>query len=333
MYKDSSNNVARTQIGRRQFIRDGLITAATGLLPSVDRLQSVQADEIAQDGEARIGSCPRPFYIIGHDTNSIDVATRCLISGANALEIDVNVLSGDRTKLCVCHGPELRTGPASNSSMPLSEFLTDLNCERQVIDRLSLLYFDCKSLAATEGHFRTMLDLINSKLTTASADNTRLSIIISVASLKDRAMFANAKTLLSSNQAVMIDGEKDFHGVVDLFSNQLGITAYCFANGISVANNLSQEFSPSIGHSLKTARTHKAASADPKLIFTWTVNNRHLMKRWVQFGVDGIISDLFPPWYNPGRGLTELVDLVENHGSELGIRIATRRDNPFGYDR
>jgi hypothetical protein len=175
-----------------------------------------------------------------------------------------------------------------------------------------------------------MLDLIRSKLIGPSCGNLSLSIIISVASLKDRAMFAHAKTLLAASEAVMIDEEKDFDGVVDLFSNQVGTRAYCFANGISFANSLSLQFAPSIEQSLKRARAYRAGSADPRLIFTWTVNNRHLMKRWLQFGVDGMISDCSPPWYNPGTGLTDLVDLVESHGNELGIRAATRHDNPFG---
>jgi hypothetical protein len=175
-----------------------------------------------------------------------------------------------------------------------------------------------------------MLDLIRSKLMAPSLGDVGLSVIISVPSLKQRAMFGDAKALLAASEAVMIDQEKDFDGVVDLFSKKIGIRPYCFANGVSLANNLALELFPSIEHSLQKARAYRAGSADPRLIFTWTVNSRHLMKRWVKFGVDGIISDCSPHWYNPGTGLTDLVDLVENHGNELGVRAATRHDNPFG---
>ena len=59
------------------------------------------------------------------------------------------------------------------------------------------------------------------------------------------------------------------------------------------------------------------------------MNDVGLMTQFIRIGVDGIIVDRSPPFYNRGIGLSGLVDLVRRQGARLGIRNATRQDNPF----
>ena len=66
-----------------------------------------------------------------------------------------------------------------------------------------------------------------------------------------------------------------------------------------------------------------------KFVGVWTVNDPDLMREYITMGVDGVITDIAPPFYNSGQGLTALTALVNSDGSRLGIRKASRTDQPF----
>ena len=64
---------------------------------------------------------PRPFYVIGHNTNTIPEVLDALKHGCNALEPDVNVYDANEGKLCISHGE------GSAGSPSLEQFLADLH--------------------------------------------------------------------------------------------------------------------------------------------------------------------------------------------------------------
>jgi hypothetical protein len=60
------------------------IVATAAALGGAERLL------VAQTGPN--GTSPRPFYVIGHNPNTLEMAELALIAGANALEPDVEML-------------------------------------------------------------------------------------------------------------------------------------------------------------------------------------------------------------------------------------------------
>lgn len=61
-----------------------------------------------------------PFYVVGHNPNTIALATAALESGANAIEPDINIYS-DGSGLCVSHDEGHQSAPS------LETYLTDLH--------------------------------------------------------------------------------------------------------------------------------------------------------------------------------------------------------------
>lgn len=318
----------RSTLQRRRFLE--LTLAAGGLLTlrtttGITRNIAQSAHSMAPSSSAKN---PRPFYVIGHDTNSIELVERHLELGANAIEIDVDVTEGNQQRLCVCHGPKLVTGPASPSSPELEDFLDAVRRISWKFPQLCLIYFDCKPLTATPQHLETILRAIKESLLDAPQSPTGLTTVISVALLKERNMFAHSAQLLAPTEGLMIDYDNDPRAVAAYFLRQ-GITREGYANGISFANPMSWLFAPHVKSSVQRACALRDAEDAPKWVFSWTVNELASMKRYIQFGVDGLITDANPPWYNPGSGLRGLMRLIATDGPRLGIRLATRTDNPL----
>jgi hypothetical protein len=269
----------------------------------------------------------RPFYAIGHNPNSIEQVKQVLAAGANAIEPDINVLKGHRDQLCVGHGPLLGVGPGADDSPPLEQFLKDLRQLARDDPALSLVYFDCKTLAATPFLGHTLLRTIRTHLIGSGAERIDLNVILSVATLKENAIFDAIRSDLQPGEAFMIDGESDPRRVADSFA-QLDARHHCYSNGTSFLNGMSSVLARNVRPSIEQACALRAQGRT-RLVLSWTVNRLPSMEDYIRIGVDGIIADVSPRFPNPGVGLPALVDLVKQRGAELGVRIATRADRPF----
>ena len=106
-------------------------------------------------GPAAFGA--RPFYVIGHNPNTIREVEDALDQGANAVEPDVNVSLLDGLRVCISHFRGLPTAP------PLVEFLQDLRAVALARPGLALVLFDCKVSRPRFG--RELLDAIRTHLT------------------------------------------------------------------------------------------------------------------------------------------------------------------------
>jgi glycerophosphoryl diester phosphodiesterase len=269
----------------------------------------------------------RPFYVIGHNPNSIEQVKQALAAGANAIEPDINVLRAHRDQLCVAHGPPLGVGPGANHSTPLEPFLKDLRELARDHSALSLVYFDCKTLAATPFLGHTLLQAVRTHLIGSGAARIDLNVILSVATLKETAIFDAIRTELQPGEALMVDGESDPRRVADSFA-QLDARHHCYGNGTSFVNGMSSWFARHVRPSIEQACDLRA-QGKTRLVVTWTVNRPASVEDYVRIGVDGIIADASPTLLNPGDGLPALVALVKERGADLGIRLATRADRPF----
>jgi glycerophosphoryl diester phosphodiesterase len=85
------------------------------------------------------GNTPRPFYVIGHNPNSLENADAVLRSGANALEPDIQV--NHQGKLVVAHDP----WPAHSSPLRVETYLEALvDWSQKRHPQLALVVFDSK---------------------------------------------------------------------------------------------------------------------------------------------------------------------------------------------
>lgn len=274
----------------------------------------------------------RPFYLIAHGANTLDLARTCLAEGANALEVDVNQLDGQTNVLCIGHGPDVGTGAAGKSHcVPLAEFLLGLHALARTNQNFCLAYFDCKTLAATPELGTNLLGAIRTHLTGPGADAADLNVLISVGKLREKAMFAKISSALRPHEALMVDGYSD-PVAVSAFFTEAGVTNQAFCDGIVPVNTFMSQFA--VAGAVRQACRLRDERHQIRFVGTWSVNNPFWMTKYIRMGVDGLVADRGPVWYNFcwanwGHGLHSLTRIVAKHGNELGLRPATRADNPF----
>jgi len=274
----------------------------------------------------------RPFYLIGHGANTLAAAREYLAAGANGLEVDVNQLAGHTNVLCIGHGPDMGTGPTEKKhSVPLADFLQGLHELARTNSRFCLVYFDCKTLAATPELGAQLLAAIRTHLTGDGTDRVDLTVLISVGKLKEKAMFANIASQLGPREGVMVDGYFDPAAVSGFFTRS-GVTNQAFCDGIVPFNPFLGQFA--VYETIRKACRLRDERRQIRFVGTWAVNNPWWMTRYIRLGVDGIVVDRRFVWYNfcwanMGNGLRSLTRLLRDKGESLGIRTADRADNPF----
>jgi hypothetical protein len=273
----------------------------------------------------------RPFYIIGHGANSLKRAGEYLSAGANALEVDVNVLEEQTNELCIGHGPNVGTGAAGKKhSIPIAGFLLGLH-QLARTNHLSLVYFDCKVLAATPKHGAALLEDIREYLVGSGSNHLDVTVLISVGKLEERAIFTDIARQLGAREGLMVDGFSDPRAVSRFFTAEQ-VTNQAFCDGIVPVNPFLSQFL--IYHAVRKACWLRDHQHQIRFVGTWSVNNPYCMRQYIKMGVDGIVVDKGPVWYNfcffnRGHGLHSLTEIVRRQGNDLGIRLATPSDNPF----
>ena len=271
---------------------------------------------------AQGSTVPRPFYLVGHNTNSIADVLAALSAGANAVEVDVNVYEDAPDRLCISEAGGLDSDEGGGANAPsLAEFLNDLHpvvAERQ--DSFALVIFDCKPKAATAEHGSTIQNIVRNLLT---LDND-LNVIFSVASLAEGAIFNIVRGDLRPREGLMIDQENDPDAVSAFFS---GVGPQCFGNGIA-ASFQAPSLSPHVRPSIEKACVLKAGSGSLKFVYTWTVGDPDTMREYLRIGVSGIIPGQSPSAFDPASVAVLHAILGEPEFQPL-VRLAGRRDNPF----
>jgi hypothetical protein len=264
---------------------------------------------------------------MAHQANSLAEAKACLAMGVNGLEVDVNVYARDPRALCIAHGPMIGTGPGNDHAIGFAEFLSQL---RPLIadSRLALIFFDCKPPVASAQLGHKILEDIRTCLEPSSPGNRRIRVVLSVPTRKYAAMLTALHPRLRAHELAMIDQEWQPQRVVDHFARH-SIQRYGTGNGSSVANGFLTAFWPSLRRSVREACRLRGNAQGPAFVSTFTVNRERAMRRYLAFGVDGIMSDRVPPLHNRGAGLARLCRLVEQEGPALGVRLATPEDAVF----
>jgi glycerophosphoryl diester phosphodiesterase len=254
---------------------------------------------------AQSGNVPRPFYIVGHNPNTIPDVIAALDAGANAIEPDVNVYADNEGELCISHSEGEPGAPS------LAQFLSSLHDVAIRRPALALVVFDCKEKVATAQHGTTLRNAIRALLTSG----TGLNVIISVSSFSETAIFDKIKNGLEPREGLMIDEENDPIAVSNFFTTNR-VENQCFGNGISFLNEI---LGPNVRPSMERVCEFRAESNRTRFIYVWTVQDDDLLREYIHIGVDGIITD----------DVAKLHRISNESQFRSVIRLAARNDDPF----
>jgi hypothetical protein len=249
---------------------------------------------------------PRPFYVIRHNPNTIDLVEEALNAGVNGIEPDVNVYTDRPEELCISHLKGDSDAPA------LETYLTKLREITLRDQRLCLVVFDCKSATATPAFGLKLLQSIRSCLTR----ETMLNIIISVSAVEHATIFDQIGDMLGPREGLMIDEHKDPVEIAAYFQER-DIRNQCYGNGISIQPIAIT--GPNVTPSMERACALRAATGVPKFICSWTVNEKKLGEEMIRAGVDGMICD----------DTDTLLQIMHRPEYRHFVRLAVRNDNPF----
>jgi len=249
---------------------------------------------------------PRPFYAVGHNTNSIEEVINCLAAGGNAIEPDVNVYTNNPDELCISHLE------GSDNAPPLRDFLKSLHRVAKQNEQLALVIFDCKKGATTPAFGIKLLEGIRELLTF----DVDLNFIISVSNIEEAWMFEGISSTLGARGGLVIDEMDDPVAVYNYFQ-KAGVINQCYGNGMSLPGITILD--PEILPSIERACALRAVQDIPKFIYAWTVNDEALQREFIRIGVDGIFTDEMP----------SLIKRVHEPEFHSVIRMANRSDNPF----
>ena len=242
----------------------------------------------------------RPFYIIGHNPNTVIDAMNYLRSGANALEPDVHFTNGDY------YMGEGTTSTDLSLANYLQGLCAALNSNPTLVP--ALIMFDTKN---SNGDILDMLSCIQTNYS-ANFKDTAISITRSQATGDEHNFFAPCAG--SPSPAVGIDEhtEPEF---VDTFFQSLGIRSYTYADGISIQIPLLANIYKA---RIKRAIAMRDTGNSFKLVYAWTLDFQGEIEGFLALNPDGLITD------NPGS----LKETIANKFSNQ-YRLATTSDNPF----
>jgi hypothetical protein len=284
------------------------------------------------------GTNPRPFYVIGHNPNTLEMAELALLSGANALEPDVIVLPAgavglpfflsDPTGMVIYHDNVSLT---ARVPLTLEEYLEGVHALAKIHKQLALIQLDVKPQAAKKENGQKILDAVHQHL---NYDDVMLNVIINVGNrVPDAELFTDIYSQLGEREGVSVDGEDN---------PALVVAALAPAEGGNIGyGDGTLGPGPNLPKAIDWGSFLKASWGFPRTIAdVYTIANGDMMDFFIEAGADGIIPDHFipiPPIPMPGLGLTEydlltapftalLKSKVKDHPE---IRYATRDDNPF----
>ena len=254
----------------------------------------------------------RPFYVVGHNPDTIADVHVALDAGANAIEPDVNMYRHLPEEFCISEAGLLDPdGGGSPSAPSLERFLVDLHDIAVQRPELALVIFDCKPRVATAEHGVRLLNAIRTLLTF----DIGLNVIVSVANLSGTPMFQTMGSMLGPREGGMIDEENDPVAVCEALQ-AAGVPNPCFGNGISALNSI---LGPHVKPSMEQACQFRAATGRLRFIYVWTVDDESLQRDYLRIGVDGIITN------HPAN----LRVIARENEFQSVVRLATRADSPL----
>ncbi len=311
-----------------------------GRTPGVVLIAVLLSGLALQASQPLNGAPRRPFYIFGHNPNTVQLVHDDLNRGANALEPDVSVLASD---ICSGDPTDSRNLVTCDTDVPgcvcsgvtyLLDWLKDLHSNVLAAQRgdvgsnpayagLALVVFDCKTPADVDGNGTNILNAVRTYLNDGLP--TPLNIVLSAPDIASgRRLFSafnqaspDPHAVLRSNEALMIDGEPNVDDVVTYFRSSLGFTGNV-AYGAGSSAGPGALYAPSLPRRIDRAVWHRAAYNDLQLIPYAYLIPADDMDYYIDAGVDGIICKE-----------EDLPTLLLKVLARTDVVIATPAMNPF----
>lgn len=231
----------------------------------------------------------RPFYIIGHNPNTVQEAAAFLHPdggyAANALEPDI-IFNAAEGEYYVFHPPLLvnwnMPSADNEGSISLYEYLNGLE---EIIGHvnLTLIAFDIKKAHDTGFDINHFMQFVYDNFS-SKPHCSHVAILATVADYSDIKVMS-AFNNQYANFAVGID-EHDDPGEVQSAFKEAHVPNFTYAHGSSLA------ITKAMKNSVKKAGEMQLVGNSFKLVYAWTVNNEENMAAYLKMGVDGMIVDL-----------------------------------------
>ena len=259
----------------------------------------------------------KPIYLIGHRANNSGDIYRAIQRGANAVECDIQYNKSDG-KFYVNH--DVAKG------LTLDDWLNEAAAVADKYgDMFALVYFDVKD----SDYF---LRFINTVHAHEEFSKKNLNIIYSVAKLKEaEKKFATAYSMLYPNEGLNIDFDNRVARIAGFYKNN-GIMRAWYGNGINAGVPINTILAPNVVPDLIRANEYRGAEVGQfKKTISWTYEKKDsvqmILSRHWQVKADAIMV-------NFGGGITgnHMKDVLEGFYELPGLRLATRKDNPFEYN-
>lgn len=259
---------------------------------------------------------PRPFYLVGHDTNSLEQIRAGLSGGLNAFEIDVN--EDHEGQLYVSHAPvnavtELFAAPAPAPLRPFLDELAGLASSPEGAG-IALVIFDCKVSRGEQA-----VELVAAVREHLLVRNPSLPVIFSVPSLNAaHTFFEPIHARLGAREALMVDEEDEPHAVAEFLAGK-GVARAAYGNGITTAIGVGLPTPRLIAQMDRAVALMELGSL--RFVYPWVLVAASTIRGFVRTGVSGVMVEI--------EDAGTLAGVLAEPEFSPEIRPAVRDDDPL----
>jgi len=255
------------------------------------------------------GSQPRPFYVIGHNPNTIEEVMDALNRGANALEPDVAVTNCNGQDILIDFDTDLGI-PSHCGELQFVDWCDAVNTIAQTNKNLAMVLVDIKEQASATLIGPKIMDIVRNHLNT---NGVNLNIIYSTAKTNYGTVFDLIYSKLNEREGVQFDGEDSPGLMVDYFFN------HGYPGNIGYGDGTSLQWGP-LTRIMDRAVFLRAAIGYPRVVSdVFLIDLGDSMRHFINSGVDGMIVK--------ANNESQATNIIAQEHPE--IRLATRDDNPF----
>jgi hypothetical protein len=254
------------------------------------------------------GAQPRPFYVIGHNPNSVQDVLDSLAGGANALEPDISQIDCDGKPILTTWDTDLGI-PSCAGAMRLVDWCDAVNAIAKTNPQLAMVVFDIKPPAKDPSNGPLIMDAVRNHL---NKDGVNLNVIYSVPTTNVGTVFDHIIDKLLPTEGVQVDAEDDAAAMMTYFFNR------GYTGNIGYGDGTSFMYGP-LTRAIDKAAFLRASVGFPRSVsYVYTLDLEASMDHFVNAGVDGIIV--------LAGNEAQLTNIVAHHPE---LRLATRADNQF----
>jgi len=287
---------------------NGIRKTALAAALSVSLLTAFGPSASAETPPPLNGAQPRPFYVIGHNPNTIEDVMDALEGGANALEPDVSQINCGGQDLLIDFDTDF--GIANCGELQFVQWCDAVNTIAQTNKNLAMVLVDIKDKAMAASNGPLIMDIVRNHLNT---NGVNLNIIYSTGYTNYGTVFDLIYDKLNEREGVQFDADDRPGIMLDYFFD------HGYHGNIGYGDGTSTQYVP-LTRAMDRAAYLRASIGFPRVISdVYLIDLADSMRHFINCGVDGIIVK--------AGNESQLTNIVAQEHPE--IRLATRDDNPF----